>query len=81
MDVVVVGRIARDLALPVDEVPAAGSTAAVLQLQQPLDSVRRAAELARGTVVLAGAPPSPDARAELLAAADVLRADDAEAAL
>lgn len=53
----------------------------VLQLQQPADALLRAAGHARGTVVLDGAPPAPDARDDLLAAADVLRADATEAGL
>lgn len=65
------------------EVLAAARTVAV-QLQQPLDAVCAAADHARragAAVVLDGAPPDPDVRADLLARADVLRADDTEAAL
>jgi ribokinase len=56
----------------------------VVQLQQPLDAVCAALDLARrraATTVLDGAPPSASARADLLARTDVLRADDTEAAL
>jgi ribokinase len=65
------------------EVLAAAATV-VVQLQQPLDAVQAALVRARragATVVLDGAPPTPAARGDLLAGADVLRADDAEAAL
>jgi ribokinase len=53
----------------------------VLQLQQPVEAICAGADHARGTVVLDGAPPDPSVRRELLARADVLRADDREAAL
>ncbi|MEW2358102.1 PfkB family carbohydrate kinase [Spirillospora sp. NPDC029432] len=52
----------------------------LLQLQQPPGAALRAARLARDAgIVLDGAPPADDP--ELLAAADVLRADAREAAL
>ena len=57
---------------------------AVLQLQQPSESVAAAAEIARtaGTsVVLDGVPPDDARRGTLLSLADVLRADEREAAL
>ncbi|HYH29644.1 MAG TPA: PfkB family carbohydrate kinase [Pseudonocardia sp.] len=62
----------------------AGVGTVVVQLQQPLDAVCAAADHGRragATVVLDGAPPDPAARSDLLARADVLRADDTEAAL
>jgi ribokinase len=65
------------------QVLATASTVAV-QLQQPRDAVCAATDHARragAAVVLDGAPPDPDARSDLLARADVLRADDTEAAL
>jgi ribokinase len=62
-----------------------GAAQAVLvQLQQPLPAVLAAARCARAAdrlVVLDGAPEDPDGAAELLALADVLRADAQEAGL
>ncbi|MCO1656986.1 PfkB family carbohydrate kinase [Pseudonocardia humida] len=60
----------------------AGARAVVLQAQQPGAALLRCARVAAtdALVVLDGAP-EPDARAALLAAVDVLRADPAEAAL
>ncbi|HVL84338.1 MAG TPA: PfkB family carbohydrate kinase [Pseudonocardia sp.] len=73
---------------PADVAAAGGELAAaetvVLQLQQPLDAVLAAADLARdggATVLLDGAPPHPSARGPLLERADVLHADEREAAL
>jgi ribokinase len=72
------------LLTPDDVEPAApalrAARAVVLQAQQPGAALRRCAELAGGMVVLDGAPDA-DAREALLAGADVLRADPAEAAL
>jgi ribokinase len=62
----------------------ADAATVVVQLQQPLDACCLAADHARragATVVVDGAPPDPSARDDLLARADVLRADDTEAAL
>jgi ribokinase len=62
----------------------AAAATVVVQLQQPLAAVCAAAGHGRragATVVLDGAPPDPAARGDLLASADVLRADDTEAAL
>lgn len=54
-----------------------GADAVIVQLQQPADAALAAARAANGLVVLDGAP---DGRAaELLAAADVVRADHREA--
>lgn len=54
-----------------------GARAVLVQLQQPLDAVRAAVELAGGLVVLDGAVTDPG----ILRGADVLRADAHEAAL
>ncbi len=78
-----------EVLLTADDVAAAKSVltrarTVVVQLQQPLDAVCAAADIARrggATVVLDGAPPDPSASADLLAMTDVLRADDTEAAL
>ncbi|KOV82997.1 hypothetical protein ADL03_23015 [Nocardia sp. NRRL S-836] len=63
--------------LPLDVI--AGAKAVVVQLQQPPDVALRAARSARGLVVLDGAPE--EHAGELLARADVLRADHQEAEL
>jgi ribokinase len=68
--------VAAAAALPRD----AGSV--VVQLQQPVEAALAAARLGRAggaRVVLDGVPPDGPRRAELLACADVLRADDREA--
>jgi ribokinase len=78
-----------DVLLTAADVDAAGALLAaapvvVVQLQQPLEAVCAAAEhgnRAGAAVVLDGAPPEPSARNDLLARADVLRADDTEAAM
>ncbi|SDZ28895.1 ribokinase [Micromonospora pattaloongensis] len=57
----------------------AAAPAVLVQLQQPPAAALRAARLATGLVVLDGAPPD-EHRAELLAAADVVRADARETA-
>ncbi|QQQ78607.1 bifunctional hydroxymethylpyrimidine kinase/phosphomethylpyrimidine kinase [Saccharothrix sp. 6-C] len=68
----------------VDDVRAAASTlagadAVVVQLQQPAEAALAAVRAATGLVVLDGAPAGREA--ELLAAADVVRADHHEAEL
>jgi ribokinase len=55
----------------------AGADAVIVQLEQPGAAALTAVRAARGLVVLDGAPDSH--RAELLAAADVVRADHREA--
>ncbi|MEV8437727.1 PfkB family carbohydrate kinase [Actinosynnema sp. NPDC051121] len=55
----------------------AGADAVVVQLQQPADAALAAVRAASGLVVLDGAPDGREA--ELLAAADVVRADHREA--
>jgi ribokinase len=61
--------------------PAIGAARAVLvQLQQPSAAALAAARLARGLVVLDGAPADDERRDALLDAAGVVRADDREAA-
>jgi ribokinase len=57
----------------------AGADAVVVQLQQPADAALAAVRAANGLVVLDGVPDGREA--ELLAAADVLRADQREAEL
>ncbi|MGW4110819.1 PfkB family carbohydrate kinase [Actinosynnema sp. NPDC004786] len=57
----------------------AGADAVVVQLQQPADAALAAVRAAGGLVVLDGAPDGREA--ELLAAADVVRADHREAEL
>jgi ribokinase len=62
----------------------AAAATVVVQLQQPLAAVCAAVDHGRragAAVVLDGAPPDPAARRDLLAGADVLRADDTEATL
>ncbi|ANZ43444.1 hypothetical protein BBK82_40785 [Lentzea guizhouensis] len=63
--------------LPVEAIT--GAAAVVLQLQQPAEVTLRAAQAARGLVVLDGVPK--DHTKELLACANVLRADHQEAEL
>ena len=71
-----------DVAGAADVVQAA--RAVLVQLQQPLPAALAAARCARAAgrlVLLDGAPDDPQAAAELLALADVLRADAREAGL
>jgi ribokinase len=60
----------------------AGAGVVVLQLETPLETVQRAAELGRaaGAVVLLNAAPAQELPAELLAATDVLVVNEFEAA-
>lgn len=71
------GVLLREDDLPLDLIARAG--AVVVQLQQPPEVALRAARTATGRVVLDGAPER--LRDELLACADVVRADHQEAEL
>lgn len=71
------GVLLREEDLPIDLIERAA--AVVVQLQQPPEVALRAARAAHGRVVLDGAPER--LRAELLACADVVRADHLEAEL
>lgn len=71
------GVLLREEDVPVDLI--ARASAVVVQLQQPPEVALKAARAARGRVVLDGAPER--LRAELLACADVVRADHQEAEL
>jgi ribokinase len=55
-----------------------GARAVLVQLQQPSAAALAAARLADGLVVLDGAPADDERREAILAAADVIRADDRE---
>ncbi|MGW6934138.1 PfkB family carbohydrate kinase [Lentzea sp. NPDC054927] len=71
------GVLLREEDVPVDLI--ARAAAVVVQLQQPPEVALKAARAAHGRVVLDGAPER--LRAELLACADVVRADHQEAEL
>ena len=69
-----------DVAAAADRLP--GARAMLVQLQQPSEAAWMAADLARTAgllVVLDGAPAQDDRQQDILAAADVLRADAREA--
>ncbi|MFS8096579.1 PfkB family carbohydrate kinase [Lentzea alba] len=71
------GVLLRETDIPLDVV--AGAAAVILQLQQPPEVALKAARTAQGCVVLDGSPER--LRDELLACADVVRADHREAEL
>jgi ribokinase len=76
------GVLLREDDLPMDLI--AGAAAVVVQLQQPPEVALKAARAATGCVVLDGAPDHPGSDQlsdELLACADVVRADHREAEL